>query len=117
MLQLSKIEEASRLVGAWNDTLFGGSSVRRTINPETLNTNSAMLRGVPVDAENFDILQDLTNSYPGLKMERLYKQGKVLRIIKLTFASKEQFENAFKNDGICLPSQHVKCSLERIHNG
>lgn len=117
MLQLSNTQAAKNLVHSWNPQTFGGSTARVTIDPKSLNNNSAMMRGVPIDAENFSILSDINSTYPGATLERLYKAGKILRIVKITFASKEQYKSAISTDGICLPSQHVKCQLEQIHHG
>ena len=57
MIQLSNKKERTNIINRWNPELFGGSSIRETIDPKSLTTNTGMLKGVPLDANDNSVIQ------------------------------------------------------------
>lgn len=113
-LQMANVESAINLISVWKSDLFNGSTARHTINPKTINENTVMLKGVPIDADDNNIQQDIGNIFHGSSASRLLKDGKRLRTFKVKFANKQQFEKAVE-EGILLPSQHIMCHCEPIN--
>lgn len=113
MIQLIDNDSKTNIIKNWNADLFGGSSVRETINPKSLTENAGMLKGVPLDADNTTVVNDIATLYPDTVAERIYKEGKPLRMFKIRFTSTDDFQKAISH-GICLQSQSIKCHFEQL---
>ena len=84
MIQLSNKKERTNIINRWNPELFGGSSIRETIDPKSLTTNTGMLKGVPLDAIDNSVITDICSIYPDAEPQRLfYKEGKHRNILKM----------------------------------
>ena len=113
MIQLQSRSEAEFLSKEWRSDLFGGSTARVSIDPKSINVNTAMLRGVPIDGNEMDILADIQSIYKDVEMERIMKSGKKMRVIKVKFSSEEDYNKALRNP-IFLHSQHIKCNFVKV---
>ena len=95
MIQLSNKKERTNIINRWNPELFGGSSIREAIDPKSLTTNTGMLKGVPLDANDNSVINDICSIYPDAEPQRLfYKEGKPMQLFKIKFKSQEHFEDA-----------------------
>ena len=113
MIQFNHQETRNNILRKWNTDLFGGSSIRQTIDPRSLTENMGMLKGVPLDAEDSTVINDIKVLYPHATSERIFKEGKPMRMFKIKFHSHDDFLFSIKN-GICLQSQSVKCQFEQM---
>ena len=75
MIQLQSKSEAEFLSKEWRSDLFGRSMSRVSIDPKSINVNTAMLRWVPIDSNGMDILSDIQSVYKDVEMERIMKAG------------------------------------------
>ena len=84
MIQLSNKKERTNIINRWNQELFGGSSIREAIDLKSLTTNTGMLKGVPLDANDNSFVNDICSIYPDAEPQRLfYKEGKHRNILKM----------------------------------
>lgn len=114
MIQLRDKTVKKNMVENWKPMLFGGSSVRETIDPKSLVANSGMLKGVPIDADDDTLRTDICALFPGVTAERIFfKDGKPMRMFKIRFNNVNDFGNALRH-GICLKSQGIKCHFEKL---
>ena len=114
MVQLRDKQAVSVIVDKWDKSLFGGSKVRGTIDPESFKVNTGLLKGVPVDADDEEIFSDIRRLYPAAESERLFlKSGSRMRLIKIKFQDSVKFNQAI-DQGICLHSQGIKCHFEQL---
>ena len=97
MIQFNHQETRNNILRKWNTDLFGGSSIRQTIDPKSLTENMGMLKGVPLDAEDSTVVNDIKVLYPHATSERIFKEGKPMRMFKIRFHYRDDF--IF---GICL---------------
>ena len=117
MLQLESPQAVLSLIDRWDNGTFGGSSVRCTIDPKSLNENVAMLRGVPLDAIDEEVCALLSEHYPGCSAQRLRKGGKSLRVFKVKFCDKDQFTAALSQRGFQIDSDNVICHFSPYVDG
>ena len=110
MIQLSRIEDASRVVNEWVAGSFGGSTARLTIKPDS-GDSTGMMRGVPLDISESVIQQATENVYKGSTAVRLVKDNRKLHTIKISFANNVMLEDALKN-GITIPSCNMIFRVE-----
>ena len=113
-LQLSRSETAKHVASAWKIDLFGGSSARSTIKYDAIKpTTMCMLKGVPLSTDDVNIVKDIERVYNNIPAKRLYKNGKQLHTMLLTFTSEMEQSRALK-EGIHLISSGVLCHCERL---
>jgi viroplasmin and RNaseH domain-containing protein len=115
-VQLKNKIYAENMIKDWPITLFGGSTARLTINPDTLNKNSVMMKGVPLDCDDMLVQEDIVRLFPGAKAARLKKNGKNLRTFKIDFKNNNDHTKAI-DKGIILSSQSILCHCEEIIHG
>ena len=117
IIQLQSEAAAKDLVAKWENNLFGGSSARTTMQPKDTSTTT-IIKGVPLDADDNEVLDDIQHQFPDTELERIYKQGKKLRSILVKFKTKEMYQEALNlHDGFLLKSQLVTINFEAIING
>ena len=75
-----------------------------------------MLCGVPHESITADILSDIQQSYKGASVERIFKSGQVMRVVKVKFTNSDHLIQALSSDGIYLKSQYLKCHFAKIVN-
>jgi len=113
-IQFNDQQTAERIVASWQTNIFGSSTARTTVNPSSQAENSVMMYGVPIDCSDNEIEADITSSFPGSTAQRLSKDGKKLRTMRIKFTSSEQYKDALSN-GILLKSQLIKCHCKPIN--
>ena len=116
-MQLKSPEAANSLVEKWEKDTFGGSEVRNTIDPKTLNTNVAMLKGVPIDADDTQLQGQVQSQYPGASAARLVKSGKKLRVFRVKFSDETQLTTALTQRGFLFTSENIVCHFEKFNDG
>ena len=79
------------------------------------NNNTAVLKGVPTDLSETELLTEIGKSYENIaSIYRLKsKDNKPLHTVKITFETKHQLEHAIKN-GIALQSLNLIVRVERL---
>ena len=117
IMQLKSPEAANSLVEKWEKDTFGGSEVRNTIDPKTLNTNVAMLKGVPIDADDTQLQGQVQSQYPGASAARLVKSGKKLRVFRVKFSDETQLTTALTQRGFLFTSENIVCHFEKSKDG
>ena len=97
------------IITKWESTLLGGTSVRKPIKP---NHNTAVLKGVPTDLSEDQLLTEIGKSYNNIAS--IYRlKSKPLHTVKITFETKQQLEHAIKN-GIALHSVNLIVRVEPL---
>ena len=76
-------------------------------------TAMCMLKGVPLSTDDINIVKDIERVYNNISSKRLYKNGKQLHTMLLTFTSEKEQSRALK-EGIHLISSGVLCHCERL---
>ena len=117
MIQLESSEVAKNLVAKWKSDTFDGSSARNTIDPASLTLNVAMLRGVPLDANDDDVISNIEAQFPGAQSYRVMKEGRKLRLFKVKFSNDKHFIKAIDDRGFQLISASVICHFEKYVDG
>ena len=112
LVQLADPSLIDSILTNWKSTNLGGSTVRRPIKP---NNNTAVLKGVPTDLSETELLTEIGKSYENIaSIYRLKsKDNKPLHTVKITFETKHQLEHAIKN-GIALQSLNLIVRVERL---
>ena len=117
IIQLQNETAAAEMVNKWQGDLFGGSTARSTIQPQDTSTTT-MMKGIPLDANDNEVLDDINRKFPHTEIERLYKQGKKLRTVLVRFKTKELYQSALSlSNGFLLESQHITTCFEAIRDG
>ena len=110
IVQLAKEDDIDKIVDSWDETLFGGSHARRTIEPQNLPTG--MIRGVPIDLEDETLNNDIISQYNNAKLYRLRApDGSLLRTVKINFATEAELNSAIQK-GILLHSRNTLLRVE-----
>ena len=117
IMQLKSPEAANSLIEKWEKNTFGGSEVRNTIDPKTLNTNVAMLKGVPIDADDTQLQGQVQSQYPGASATRLIKSGNKLRVFRVKFSDETQLTTALNQRGFLFTSEKIVCHFEKFNDG
>lgn len=113
MIQSKSKEDVAEILKKKGFQSFGGSSVRTTID-KSLTFNTGILKGVPIDTENVNVIENIHALYPNASVERISsKNEKPMRMVKIKVTDVANFEQAIKH-GRCLKSMGVKCHLEHI---
>ena len=111
-LQLSRSETAKHVASAWKSDLFGGSSARTTIKYDAIKPTTMMcMLCMPLSTDDINIMKDIERVYNNISAKRLYKNGKQLHTMLLTFASEKEQSRALE-EGIHLISSGVLCHCE-----
>lgn len=110
MIQLSSKETVEKVVTDWRPDSFGGTTVRATIKPSS-NTLHGMVKGVPLDITDHDIMTAVNHQYPDSTHARLSKNDQPLRTIKITFADAEQKNKAIA-EGLLLDTYNMLFRVE-----
>lgn len=113
MIHLRDEETVTKLINTWNPFLFDNSQVRRTINPELAKINTGMLRGIPIDADDDIVTNEITQTFPNSTAERIFKGGKKMRIFKIKFGNQDQYHQVL-SQGMILESLKLKCHFEKL---
>ena len=113
MTQLQSRSEAEFLSEEWRPDLFDRSTARVSIDPKSLNENTAMLRGLHLDGNEMDILAYVQSIYKDVQMERIMKAGKKMRAIKVKFSSENNYNKALQNP-IFSHSQLIECNFVKL---
>ena len=77
-MQLKSPEYINSWIEKWKKDTSGDSEVRNAIDPKSLNTNVAMLKGVPIDADDTQLKGQVQSHYPGASAIRLIRCRKKL---------------------------------------
>jgi hypothetical protein len=59
MIQLRDKTVKQKLLDNWKPDLFGGTTVRETIDPMSLTKNVGMMKGVPLDTDDSQLIGDI----------------------------------------------------------
>ena len=110
IIQLSSKNAASTVIDNWRSRTFGGSTVRGTIDPSSMNC-VGMVKGVPLDVTDDTIREAINKKYSACTFERLNKNSTPLRTIKLTFPDAEQLSTAI-NEGLLFESINMLFRVE-----
>ena len=113
MVQLKSREIAQKICENWKTSLFQDSTCRLSIDPQELKVNSVIAKGIPLDAEDAEVIHDIKSNDKDAMIERLYKDGKKLRSFKIKFSSDHFFQESMKA-GISLPSINILCHVEAV---
>lgn len=114
IIQFSSKETATKVVKNWKEETFGGSSVRVTIDPSETR-HVGMVRGIPIDVDESTIKTAISTHYNGATFERLFKDGKPLRTIKITFTNNLHMTNAV-NNGLLIESINMLFRIEQPYS-
>ena len=113
MIQFRSREIADNINSNWKSELFEGSTSRLSIDPEKHKENSVILKGIPLDASDADVQEDVKAVDELATTERLHKGGKKLRSFKVKFSESKYYQNAIAN-GINLRTVHILCHAEAM---
>ena len=72
-----------------------------------------ILKGIPLDASDADVQEDVKAVDELATTERLHKGGKKLRSFKVKFSESKYYQNAIAN-GINLRTVHIFCHAEAM---
>ena len=72
-----------------------------------------MIKGVPLDTSDADILEDIKKIDNMAEVDRLYKNGKKLRFFRVKFSNNDFYNKALSSD-ISHPSAHILCHAEAM---
>lgn len=111
IVQFSSPENATRVVDEWKPDSLGGSVARKTINPKDNPTHIGMVKGVPRDIADDELLSAIHIQYPDSTFIRLFKDQQPLRTLKLTFTTETQLKQAF-TDGLLVSSSNMMFRVE-----
>lgn len=111
IVQLAHESAVEKLIDSWDDSLFGGSGIRKTVKPVPDN-RVGMIRGVPLSMNMDQLKNDLDSQLKISSLYRLKTQDNIpLRIVKVEFEADEQLQTAI-NSGILLPSANMLLRVE-----
>ena len=94
MIHLLNEETVTKLINIWNPIFFNNSQVRRNINPKLAKINTGMLRGIPIDADDDIMMNEITLTFPNSSAEKISKGGKRMHIFKVKFGNQDQYNQA-----------------------
>ena len=81
--------------------------------PMSKKENTVITKGVPIDANDTDITNDIKATDGGAIVERLFKGGKKRRALKIKFSSVSFYQKAISSS-INLPSVYLLCHAEAL---
>ena len=110
-IQMKKRSDAEKLVKEWVIGCIGRQVKARLTKPKLLN-HTGMIRNIPTDYDDALLSKDITESYPEAKVCRLHKKEKPTRTIKVEFKSETDLDHALE-EGILIPSYHIRCVVEK----
>ena len=113
MVQLKSREIAQKICENWKKSLFQDSTCRLSIDPQEQKVNTVIAKGIPLDADDAEVIHDIKSNDKDAMIERLYKDGKKLRSFKIKFSSDHFFQESMKA-GISLPSINILCHVEAV---
>ena len=109
IVQFADASVIPSIIDRWDSTLFGNSSVRRTIKP---CNNIGMIRGVPLDLSEDAIYNDIKDAYPNASLYRLKSNdNKPLRTVKITVNDEESLKHMIKT-GLLVKSMNLLLRVE-----
>ena len=117
-MQLKSPEATTSLIEKWEKDTFGGLEVRNTVDQKTLNTNVAMLKGVPIDANDTQLQGQEQSQYPGTSATRLVvKSGEEQSVFRVKFSDETQLTTALTQRGFLFTSENIGCQFEEFNDG
>lgn len=111
LIKLKDANMAYELVQKWKDTTFTKS--RAQINQQSTNNNNiiGIARGIPLEASDEEINEDLMKLYEGAKASRLTSHSGPMRAVKIVFKTRQDLENAIIFS-VWLEGIGVNCAVE-----
>lgn len=110
IIQLAKESVVENVLSQWDSSLFGGSTARKTIKP---NTFIGMIKGVPLDIPDDDIKSSLEGTSDIYRMKMA--NGTLLHTVKVTFTDKHYLDKALA-DGMLMEEHNILCRIERPYD-
>ena len=111
LIKLKDANMAYELVQMWKETTFTKSKAQ--INPKSSTNNNiiGIARGIPLDATDEQINEDLADLYEGAKASRLISHSGPMRAVKIVFKTRQDLEHAIIFS-IFLEKIGVNCAVE-----
>ena len=106
-MQLKSPEYINSWIEKWKKDTSGDSEVRNAIDPKSLNTNVAILKGVPIDADDTQLIGQVQSHCPGASATRLIRCRKKLRVFRVKFSDETHLTTALTHRGFLFTSENI----------
>ena len=109
MVQMKKRSDAEKLVEKWVVGNVGENVKARLTRPKT---HTGMIRDVPITYDDNIFTDEVVNEYPNSKVDRIHKNNRPTRTMKVDFVSESDFKKALE-EGILIRHYHTHCVVEK----